>query len=111
VTDETEKPEVTESPQPPRRKYKRRPAPVRARIVDPAQRRDEFPGLTVWNCCDTCLPTRCVISAAGSGVCVHPAKAGLQAADAMNVAVLAKFQRAKLELAKQEAERKAKGHV
>jgi hypothetical protein len=99
-----------ESPQPPRRKYRRRPAPVRARIADPAQRRDEFPGLTVWNCCDTCGP-RCIISDAGSGVCAHPAKAGLQAADAMNAAVLAKFARAKLELAKQEAERKAKGAI
>jgi hypothetical protein len=35
----------------------------------------------------------------------------LQAADAMNAAVLAKFARAKLELAKQDANRKAKGTV
>jgi hypothetical protein len=92
-----------ESP-PPRakRKYSRRHA--RARPSKPVAIK-EFPGLNVFNCCDTCGP-RCIITEAGSGTCAHPAKGALQSADANIPSVFAKWQRAKAELQKQQIDQK-----
>ena len=84
-----------------RRKQKKRGRPAALKVVE------EFSGLTVWNCCEACGP-RCIITAAGSGLCAHPAKAALQSDDMKIPAVLAKYKRAKAELEKQQIEKKMK---
>lgn len=63
----------------------------------PAKPATEFAGLSHVNCCEGCTPTQCVIS--GIGVCAHPLKGGLQAAQMQDSKTLARFNRAKETLA------------
>jgi hypothetical protein len=66
-----------------------------------APQSDEFAGLTLRSCCSGCNPeTGCIIS---GDICVHPMMSGcLQAAHKMKPPVMAKFDRAKQLLERQQ---------
>lgn len=88
-----------ETPAPARKRRVKRTATRRKRqaVRAPAAEQNEFPGLTVSACPDTCREGRCVITR--SGFCGHPRKGGLQGADQHNPEIVERFMRAKLALA------------
>lgn len=102
--------EETAAKKPARRKPARRKkaaAKPRAPAAPPPLKTSaEFPGLTARDCCETCGP-RCVISADGSGICSHPNKGGVRAADMSNPTVVARGSRAAKLLKHQKIEIKA----
>jgi len=64
----------------------------------------ELDGITTLGCPVACHPERCVIT--GENVCGHPAKGGLQAKYLQMSPVLSRFNQARQELARLEAEKK-----
>ncbi len=86
---------ITETPTPapkPRRKYTRK-AVAKPQPKAPA----EFAGMTASECCADCTPQRCIITA--QGICGHPMKGGLQAPMMTRSDVVARYNRARKQLA------------
>lgn len=86
---------------------KRKPASPKINTVAQAAAPSEFDGMTPIACCGRCAPaTGCIVTAEGTKCCGHPRKGGLQAADALNPVVVARFGRAKAFLAHQEIDKR-----
>src|SRR5262245_27433706 len=102
----------TETPPPaaPKRKYRRRRTNRVARgprIVPPVaagREAGELEGLSREECCFDCGIEKCVIS--GKPVCIHPYKGGIKADMQGDPVIVRRYQQARKELARQEAEKK-----
>ena len=66
----------------------------------------EFEGLYDDMCCEDCNGDRCVIS--GMNYCAHPLKGGLQSVGLNDPVAVARFNRAKAELRRQQGEAAAR---
>src|SRR5262245_49853207 len=103
MTDEEDKMDTpTTTPTPVHRKKRRlppRPAHVVVEPVSPRQSASampaEFAGLSLTECCDGCGPDGCLITKGGSGICGHPRKGGLQAADMIRPEVFKRYEKIK----------------
>ncbi len=78
----------------PRRKYTRKPK-VKASTQPKVSA--EFAGMTASECCAACTPKHCIITA--QGICGHPMKGGLQAPMMTRSDVVARYNRARKQLA------------
>ncbi len=77
----------------PRRKYTRKAAAKKEQPKVSA----EFAGMTASECCAACTSKHCIITA--QGICGHPMKGGLQAPMMTRSDVVARYNRARKQLA------------
>ncbi len=93
-TIETTTEETPAKPKPAKKKARpRKKAVKRAAAPPPAEKADQFAGLTDKLCCAACNADRCVIS--GKNYCGHPNKGGLQGASHGDTAAVRRSHEAK----------------
>ncbi len=88
--------EIETDPRKPKRKYTRKAKPAAKASTQPKVSA-EFAGMTATECCAACTPKHCVITA--QGICGHPMKGGLQAPMMIRSDVVARYNRARKQLA------------
>ena len=89
----TETPAAPAAPKP-KRKYTRKAA---AKKPEAPKVSAEFAGMTAAECCTACTAKHCVIT--GQGICGHPMKGGLQAPMLCRSDIVARYNRARKQLA------------